>query len=80
MASRAPHGDLVFAPLSPCNLLRFVSMAFQLMPMARKHLQFDHPDWIFELKYDGFRSFAVIHNRRIQFISRLLLRIRSLDV
>jgi len=33
---------------------------------------FDHPEWIFELKYDGFRSLAVIQNGRTQLIAELL--------
>ena len=33
-------------------------------------MPFDHPECIFELKYDGFRSLAVIHNGRTQLISR----------
>jgi hypothetical protein len=45
-------------------------LAFQPMPLARKPLPFDHPEWIFELKYDGFRSLAVIQNDRTQLISR----------
>jgi len=40
------------------------------MPLLRKLLPFDHPEWIFELKYDGFRSLAVIQNGRTQLISR----------
>ena len=32
------------------------------MPLSRRALPFDHPEWIFELKYDGFRSLAVIQN------------------
>jgi ATP-dependent DNA ligase len=45
-------------------------MAFQAMPLSRKALPFDHPEWIFELKYGGFRSLAVIQNNRAQLISR----------
>ena len=45
-------------------------MAFQPMPLSRKLLPFDHPEWIFELKYDGFRALAVIQNGRTQLISR----------
>jgi ATP-dependent DNA ligase len=26
------------------------------MPSARLHAPFDHAEWLFELKYDGFRS------------------------
>jgi bifunctional non-homologous end joining protein LigD len=45
-------------------------MAFQPMPLARRPAPFDHPEWVFELKYDGFRSLAVIQNGRCQLISR----------
>src|SRR6476646_1046318 len=45
-------------------------MAFQPMPLSRRPMPFDHPEWIFELKYDGFRSLAVIQNGRTQLISR----------
>src|SRR5690242_19548989 len=45
-------------------------MAFQPMPLSRRPLPFDHAEWIFELKYDGFRSLAVIQNGRTQLISR----------
>ena len=40
------------------------------MPLSRRPLPFDHPEWIFELKYDGFRALAVIQNGRTQLISR----------
>ena len=45
-------------------------MAFQPMPMSRKSLPFDHPDWIFELKYNRFRSLPVLQNGRCDLISR----------
>ena len=45
-------------------------MAFQPMPLLRRPLPFDHPEWLFELKYDGFRSLAVIQSGRTQLISR----------
>jgi bifunctional non-homologous end joining protein LigD len=44
-------------------------MAFQPMPLSRKPAPFDHPEWVFELKYDGFRSLAVIHDGRCELIS-----------
>ena len=30
------------------------------MPVGRKAQPFDHPDWFFELKYDGFRALAYV--------------------
>jgi bifunctional non-homologous end joining protein LigD len=45
-------------------------MAFRPMPLSRRPAPFDHPEWIFELKYDGFRSLCVIHNGRTELISR----------
>src|ERR1700737_22301 len=45
-------------------------MAFQPMPLSRKPAPFDHPEWVFELKYGGFRSLAVVQNGRCQLISR----------
>jgi bifunctional non-homologous end joining protein LigD len=40
------------------------------MPLSRRPAPFDHPEWIFELKYDGFRSLAVIQNGCTELISR----------
>jgi bifunctional non-homologous end joining protein LigD len=45
-------------------------MAFQPMPLLRRLAPFDHPEWIFELKYEGFRSLAVIHDGHTELISR----------
>jgi bifunctional non-homologous end joining protein LigD len=49
-------------------------MAFQPMPLSRKPAPFDHPEWVFELKYDGFRSLAVIQNGRTELISATVIR------
>src|SRR5437660_5090871 len=43
---------------------------FQPMPLRRRSLPFDDPDWIYELKMDGFRALAVIEHGRAQLISR----------
>src|SRR5579872_6198795 len=40
------------------------------MPLARLHAPFDHPDWIFELKYDGWRALAYIEAGQCRLISR----------
>src|SRR5205823_5412761 len=40
------------------------------MPLARLHAPFDHPDWMFELKYDGFRALAYVDRGHVRLISR----------
>jgi hypothetical protein len=32
----------------------------RLMPLIRVADSFDHPDWVFELKHDGFRALAYV--------------------
>jgi bifunctional non-homologous end joining protein LigD len=39
------------------------------MPLQRPRDAFDHPDWLFELKYDGFRALAAIQSGRTQLVS-----------
>ena len=43
---------------------------FTPMPLARLPAPFDHPAWIFELKYDGFRALAYVEDGRARFVSR----------
>jgi ATP-dependent DNA ligase len=31
---------------------------------------FDDPDWLYEIKHDGFRALAVVENGRCRFFSR----------
>jgi len=40
------------------------------MQVGRKAQPFDHPDWLLELKYDGFRALAVLEHGRCKLISR----------
>jgi bifunctional non-homologous end joining protein LigD len=40
------------------------------MPLASLRTPFDHADWIYELKYDGFRALAYIENRTARLVSR----------
>ena len=40
------------------------------MPLQTRPSPFDHPDYMFELKYDGFRALAAIENGHTQLISR----------
>ena len=40
------------------------------MPLVRIADPFDHPDWLFELKLDGFRALAQIEGHHCTLISR----------
>jgi bifunctional non-homologous end joining protein LigD len=40
------------------------------MPLIRILEPFEHPDWLFEVKHDGFRSLAVIEGHTCRLVSR----------
>jgi len=40
------------------------------MPLARIPESFDDPDWLFELKLDGFRALAHIEGHQCRLVSR----------
>jgi bifunctional non-homologous end joining protein LigD len=40
------------------------------MPLARFDQQFEHPDWIFEPKMDGFRAVAYVEGGACRLVSR----------
>jgi bifunctional non-homologous end joining protein LigD len=40
------------------------------MPLVRMTEPWDDPDWIFELKYDGFRSLAFVGSNGVRLVSR----------
>jgi len=44
--------------------------AIRLAAPTRVAAPFDHPDWVFELKHDGFRALSHISDRRCDLISR----------
>ncbi len=39
-------------------------------PLQLRKKAFDHPDWLFELKYDGFRALAYLENGECKLVSR----------
>src|SRR6201984_1798364 len=47
-----------------------MSLQFQPMPLRKRKSAFNHSDFVFELKWDGFRSLAIIEHGRTQLISR----------
>jgi len=40
------------------------------MPLAVLREPFDHPDWLFEIKYDGFRALAYVEHGSGRLVSR----------
>jgi len=46
----------------PDNILNAVPLPqFQPMPLGRSHEPFSHPEWLYEIKWDGLRSLAYVH-------------------
>src|SRR2546425_9096237 len=45
-------------------------MNFQPMPLLKRAAPFNDPDWIYELKMDGFRALAIVEHGRAQLLSR----------
>src|SRR5215475_8121451 len=52
---------------------------YEPIPLVRVWEPFDHPDWIFELKYDGFRSLAFVNGGGTRLVSRRGLEYRRFD-
>ena len=40
------------------------------MPLSILRVPFDDPDWLYEIKCDGFRGFAYVFGGRCQLVSR----------
>jgi bifunctional non-homologous end joining protein LigD len=49
------------------------------MTLSRIRAPFDHPDFLFELKHDGFRSLAYISDGRCELVSRKRNHYKSFD-
>jgi ATP-dependent DNA ligase len=38
------------------------------MRLARRSEPFDHPDWIYEIKFDGFRALAYVESGKCRLV------------
>jgi ATP-dependent DNA ligase len=52
---------------------------FLPMPLGQRHAPFDHPDWFFELKYDGCRALAYVDGRGATLVSRRNIEYRAFE-
>lgn len=53
--------------------------SFEPLPLTRRPEPFSHPDWVFEVKYDGFRTLAYRDPSGVRLISRKGNRFASFD-
>ena len=51
-------------------VILFQRTMLQPMALSRKAEPFSHPDWVFEVKWDGFRSLAYIENGHCRLVPR----------
>src|SRR5437868_9764339 len=56
-----------------------VPPTFTPMPLVRRPQPFSDPDWLFEIKYDGFRALAYLDGSGARLISRNGNRFASFD-
>src|ERR1700730_4146018 len=47
-----------------------MQLPHQPMTLARRAQPFSHPDWLFEIKHDGFRAVAYVRAGQCQLVSR----------
>ena len=54
----------------PDILLSVPLPVFQPLPLSRARAPFSHPDWLFEVKWDGFRALLFSDNNGVRLVSR----------
>jgi bifunctional non-homologous end joining protein LigD len=62
--------DEMEQPRKACYNFLVLATRFEPMRLTRRIEPFDHPDWIFELKLDGFRALAYLDNGKCDLMSR----------
>ena len=40
------------------------------MPLFRRPAPFSHPEWVYEIKHDGFRALAYLESGSVRLVSR----------
>lgn len=47
-----------------------MNLPFEPMKLARRDAPFDHPDWLFQVKWDGVRCVALVAENRVRLFGR----------
>ena len=76
--SKRTNSSVNSAPSSAVSAVKGVpeaarkAMPTAIYPMLATAIEkpFDNPDWLFEIKWDGYRAVAFIDNGRVRFVSR----------
>jgi bifunctional non-homologous end joining protein LigD len=76
--SKRTNSSVNSAPSSAVSAVKGVpeaarkAMPTAIYPMLAMAIEkpFDNPDWLFEIKWDGYRAVAFIDNGRVRFVSR----------
>ncbi len=50
------------------------------MRLMQRRDPFDHPKWIFEIKYDGFRALAYVRDAECSLVSRKAAEYKSFQL
>jgi len=58
-------------------MLSFLMTQYPPMRLRRIPAPFDHPDFLYEVKHDGFRALAYVERRECQLVSRNGRRIQG---
>jgi ATP-dependent DNA ligase len=56
-------------PFKPLPIVSNLPRLNPIIPVRRQDI-FDSSDWVYELKYDGFRALAYVDDGRCRFVSR----------
>jgi len=70
LKQRGLHSHRQHYPRSPAILISLLLPHFQPLPLSRAHAPFSHPDWIFEVKWDGFRALLYSDGDGVRLVSR----------
>ena len=55
-------------------------ISFQPMPLSRRPRPFNHPEWLFELKYDGFRALARVNEKERSSSRETVIRLQRFRI